>query len=104
MTGVYTPKPHSGMNPNRGVAGFTMNWMARMAEGKTRVEIHLSTHPSDEPSDEPWDSWELTGEPADVFGRVKRHMEFRRDQKTLVPGRYCISVPGRDLKHSFEVA
>lgn len=101
MTGpAYTPKPHSGMNPNRGVAGFTMDWMARMAEDKTRVEVELSTEPH---PDQPWQSWELSGEPDDVFRRVKRHMDFRRRHGTLQPGRYCISVPGHGHKHSFEV-
>ena len=93
------PTPY--MRPGRSeYSAFHENWMKRMAESKTRVEVHLST----DPSEEAWQSWELTGEPQAVFQRVKKHMEFRRAQRTLAPGRYCIRVPGHELKHSFEVA
>ena len=91
-------KPTPGFKIS-GHKAWVENWEARMAADKTRVEVHLST----DPSDEPWDSWELSGEPGDVFKRVRKHMEFRRKHRTLPPGRYCITVPGSDLKHSFEV-
>ena len=103
MTGVYLPKPCK-MDPIR-ESGFRMrasendSWMDRIMSDKTRVEVHLST----DPSEEPVGSWELIGEPRDVFNRVKNHMLFKRDYGTLLPGVYTISVPGSALKHSFEV-
>ncbi|MGI9484980.1 MAG: hypothetical protein ACR2RF_03675 [Geminicoccaceae bacterium] len=98
MTGIYIHKPNPEFKTN-GRKCWIENWSDRMAEDKTRVEVHLST----DTSGHPWDSWELSGEPADVFARVKKHMEFRREHNTLQPGRYCITVPGTDRRHSFEV-
>lgn len=108
MTGApYLPKPFR-MDPVR-ESGFRMgqsrkdqdSWMDRMAQRYTIVEVRCSTEP--QPEDEPLHVYKRHEPQEQAFISVKVHMKALDELGALQPGRYCISIPGSDRKHSFEV-
>lgn len=95
MTEIYRPKPHR-MDPMREMC-FRENWQDRMAQTKTVVEVrHSGT----------WDtceSWALTKPQQETWEIVVAHYEMKRKLGALLQGKYTITIPGTDRRHSFEV-
>ena len=96
----YVGKPHLGFGV-RGGKGVIEDWEARMASRYTIVEVRCSTDP--QPGGEPLHTYKRH-EPQEVaWANVVEHVEYQCRMGVLQPGKWCITMPGTDRRHSFEV-
>lgn len=100
MPGVYKSKPNPGFK-SLGHRCWLEEWGPRMASRYTIVEVRCSTEP--QPEDEPLYVYKRHQPEDQAWKEVLLHMVALDELNALQPGVWTLTIPGTDIKHSFEV-